>query len=177
MTMEIWRAIPNYQGYEVSNQGRVKTVDKVTYSGGIVRHWKNRIIKLKTDKSGYKRVSLWSNGKQKDWLVHRLVADMFLSKKDGLDIVNHIDGDTGNNYDSNLEWTDHSGNLQHAYENGLNQAAKQIILMRLSDKRMYHFISYSKASQFINRNNGYISSMLKRGKSTTDGYQIYTLPF
>jgi hypothetical protein len=177
MTIEIWKAIPNYQGYEVSNNGRIRTVDKVTYSGGRVRHWKNRMMKLKTDKNGYKRVALWSDGKQKDWLIHRLVADAFLPKKDGLDIVNHIDCDTGNNNVSNLEWTDYSGNLQHAYEHGLNQEPKQIVLIRMTDKSIYHFISYSKASQFLNKNNGYISSVLKKGKSEADGYKIYTPPF
>lgn len=34
-------------------------------------------------------------------------------------IVNHLDGDKRNWSVSNLEWTDHSGNIRHAYENGL----------------------------------------------------------
>ena len=69
--------------------------------------------------AGYLAVNIKSKGKQKTLYVHRLVAEAFISKTKDTGEVNHIDGDKQNNNVSNLEWTTHSKNLQHAYELGL----------------------------------------------------------
>ena len=73
---EIWRDIPNYTGYQVSNKGRVRTHNKTTFTKiHGVRHWKDRILKFKgeTYDTGY-RVDLWKEGKPYTKLVARLVA-------------------------------------------------------------------------------------------------------
>ena len=63
--------------------------------------------------TGYEKVTL-SNGKiKKNQQVHRLVAQAFLDKPKGKNIVNHIDGNKLNNALSNLEWTNHKGNSKH----------------------------------------------------------------
>jgi len=57
---EAWKEITGYEGlYEISNLGRVRTAkDKTTYSEKHgKRTWKQRTLKQKTDKNGYKRVS------------------------------------------------------------------------------------------------------------------------
>ena len=71
---EIWRDIKGYQGYQVSNLGRVRTHNKVTFTKRHgERFWKDRILKFKpytttNQKSkqgmGY-RVTLWKAGKPK----------------------------------------------------------------------------------------------------------------
>ena len=78
---EIWKDIPNYNGYQVSNLGRIRTYNKITYKKGIKRHWKNRILKYKSKSynPGY-RVDLWKDGKPKTLLVARLVAFTFFNK-------------------------------------------------------------------------------------------------
>ena len=41
---EIWKDIPDYAGYQVSNKGRVRTHNKTTFTKiHGVRHWKDRI--------------------------------------------------------------------------------------------------------------------------------------
>ena len=53
---ETWKNIPNYNGYQVSNLGRVRTNNKITHTDKHGdRHWKNRILKFKgkPNKSGY----------------------------------------------------------------------------------------------------------------------------
>ena len=57
--------------------------------------------------------------KEKAYTVHRLVAETFLKKIDGLDFVNHLDGDKKNNHVDNLEWCTKSQNAKHAYKNAL----------------------------------------------------------
>ena len=51
--------------------------------------------------------------------MHRLVAEGFLGKQDGLD-VNHIDGNKKNNNLLNLEFCTRQKNVEHAIKNGLN---------------------------------------------------------
>ena len=103
---EIWKDIKDYEGlYQVSNWGRVKSFD--TYKkgkNGSIRFYKGKILKLKTNKDGYSQIGLWKNGKRKYFLVHRLVAEAFISNTDNLPCVNHKDENKQNNVVSNLEW-------------------------------------------------------------------------
>lgn len=69
--------------------------------------------------SEYHKVGLAINGKTKLCSVHRLVAAAFIPNPDNLPIVNHLDGDRGNNDVENLEWTTISGNALHAHQAGL----------------------------------------------------------
>ena len=62
---EIWKDIEGFKGYQVSNKGRIRTFNKVTYTHKHgERHWKNKILRYKgnTYKTGY-RVDLWREGK------------------------------------------------------------------------------------------------------------------
>lgn len=174
--MEKYVPIVGYEGiYEVSNIGNVRTdKNKVTFSKlhGI-RHWKQRVLKQKTDKGGYKRVTLWKNGKSKDFLVHRLVALAFLDKVQGYDLVNHIDCCTSNNHVDNLEWIDYRGNLMHAYDHQLNKEAQPVVLVNQETKESHYFYSKSEASKFLNKGEGFISHALKRNNDITEGYRIF----
>lgn len=51
--------------------------------------------------------------------VHRLVAETFLTRIQGCDLVDHIDRDPTNNSVFNLRWTTQQGNLRNkeSYEN------------------------------------------------------------
>lgn len=99
------RDIKGYPGYQVSSDGEIFSVLR---GGG-----ENRKLKPALTASGYHRIKLSRNGVQTSYNVHRLVAEAFLSKPRGKDVVNHIDGDKINNSVKNLEWTDHKGNARH----------------------------------------------------------------
>lgn len=91
-----------------------------TVDGLIIRSGK-RLSPFKTDK-GYHRVTMAGG---KTFAVHRLVAMAFLgSPPSDRDEVNHIDGDKKNNRPSNLEWSDRSSNMKHAYAIGLHPGVK-----------------------------------------------------
>lgn len=69
--------------------------------------------------AGYLAVCVKREGRKHTYYVHRLVAEAFLGAPSDCNEVNHLDGDKSNNHISNLEWTTHSKNLQHAVANGL----------------------------------------------------------
>lgn len=126
--MERWKDIPGYEGiYQASDTGLIRTKPgKTTYTElRGVRHWKTRVLKFKYQtRKGNKgkrdaRVSLWKDGKEKTWLVARLVA---LAWCDGYAegmTVNHIDGNPENNTCSNLEWITLAENIKKGWADGL----------------------------------------------------------
>ena len=107
--VEVWRAIPGYDRYEVSSFGRVRSVDHVDSLG---RSHSGRVLKQVTDGLGnYLYVSLTEKGKPaRRFSVHRLVASAFVENPDGLSEINHKDEDKRNNAADNLEWCSHSYN-------------------------------------------------------------------
>lgn len=101
------REVIGYEGlYKITPQGEVVTTSRQGSSGGC--------LKLKTDKYGYKRVTLTKEGKQKTYLVHRLVAIAYIPNPENKRTVNHIDGNTSNNVVGNLEWATHSEQMHHS---------------------------------------------------------------
>lgn len=174
--MGIWKDIPNYEGiYEVSINGSVRTVKGKTTQSTLhgERVWKQRVLKSKTDKKGYKRVVLYKDKKSKQYLIHRLVALAFIPKVKGKEFINHRDGNPSNNHVVNLEWCDHKENLMHAFENRLNKNAHPIILYNTSTKEMHYFISKAEASKFLGRYHGFISKILKEKIKEVDNYLIF----
>lgn len=84
-------------------------------------------LKWKVDTKGYYAVTLSEQGRQQDKRVHVLVALGFVKNPnpEKFTIVNHLDGNKKNPYYTNLEWTDHSGNIRHAIEHGLVNFLKE----------------------------------------------------
>lgn len=86
---EIWREISTYQGYLVSNLGRVKSTKY------------NLILRQRLNSKGYCRCEPYKNSKKTQQRVHRLVAFAFLGSptiekcyvnhKNGLKIDNRVD--------------------------------------------------------------------------------------
>ncbi|MDP4224837.1 MAG: HNH endonuclease [Bacteroidota bacterium] len=66
----------------------------------------------------YNCVKLIKDGKRNSFYIHRLVAETYIPNPNNLPEVNHKDGNKDNNHISNLEWTNHKDNINHARENG-----------------------------------------------------------
>lgn len=111
--METWENIKDFEGlYQVSNLGRVRSLDRWTNSKcGSMQLKKGRILKQGLNKCGYQLVHLCKDGKGKTYTVHRLVADAFIPNPQNLKEINHIDEDKTNNRVCNLEWCDRSYNI------------------------------------------------------------------
>jgi hypothetical protein len=100
MTYEIWRPVSGFPGYEVSDQGRVKSLARRNLQGAMRRA---RI--LKTDViQGYHLVRPALGGVKHPRLVHRLVLTAFKGERPEGCETRHLDGIRGNNSIGNLEW-------------------------------------------------------------------------
>lgn len=109
--VERWKDVPGYGGrYKVSNLGVVKS---------FARFEDGRVIGSPRQ-DGYHMVSLSLNKRVKTHFIHRLVCELFNGPAPTIrHVVNHIDGDKGNNAAANLEWVTRSDNGQHAAKIGL----------------------------------------------------------
>lgn len=140
-----WKTIQGYEQYEVSNEGQVRN----RKTGKILKQWK--------DKGGYLLVTLFRNGKQKWYLVHRLVAQAFIPNPNNLATVNHIDHNKENNSVSNLEWMSLEDNIR----DGKN---KKVYCVELDQT----FDSIREAERETGINNASISQCCK-GRLKTAG--------
>lgn len=174
---EIWKDILCYKGYQVSNLGRIRTFNKITYTEKHgYRKWKNRIIKQKKSKRKNGRidykVDLWLNGKGKTFLVARLVAFTFYNK----DInniyltVNHKNGNSTDNKLENLEIISLKENINHSFDNNLHSNNKKIKIINKNNDNISIHRSMAKASKYINKNKGYISEKIKKGIYENENY-------
>ncbi|WP_312085165.1 NUMOD4 domain-containing protein [Exiguobacterium sp.] len=164
----MFREIPGYEGiYEIDENAIVRTVEgKKTHSTRHgVRVWKQRVLKQKTDRNGYKRVSLYKDKTCRTWLVHRLVAITFIDNPNHFDIINHIDGNPGNNSIENLEWCDSKHNVNHAFNNGLMTSNKKTILKNIYTGEELAFRSQAAADRFLGKYEGCVSATLSKGKN------------
>lgn len=103
---EIWKQVPEFNRYWVSNLGRVKSVYK---------HRPPRILKQSKTHKGYLSVSLCEKGLKKTLFVHRIVAICFLDNPLKLPQINHKDEDKLNNLINNLEWCDGYYNQEYSH--------------------------------------------------------------
>lgn len=76
---EEWRDIERFEGrYQVSNLGRIRSVERIILSKRGKETKVSGCIKSQQNKNGYKRLSLWLNGKEVNVPVHRAVAKAFI---------------------------------------------------------------------------------------------------
>lgn len=122
--MEIWKwlifkekgKLYNYYGhYMISDTGKIKSFNN------------NKILKTRKNNKGYERINLCKNNKQKTFLIHRLVAYMFIPNPQNKPYIDHIDTNPLNNHVSNLRWCtqkENMNNIKTKTENYHNQGGK-----------------------------------------------------
>lgn len=103
---ETWRPVVGHPGYEVSDHGRVRSIDRLArVRNGHHRLAKGRVLRAGVNKkTGYRAVQLKDDGKQCTRTVHSLVAEAFLGPKpEGMEVCHGAAGKLDNT-PGNLRW-------------------------------------------------------------------------
>ena len=139
-----YRYIPEFIRYAISKDGII--ID--TYNGNIVPI-------VNKGKKDYLKVYIQSPSRNKkyDVVLHRLVALAWVNNPDPMRyyLCNHLDGNKHNPYYTNLEWTNHSGNNQHAVNSDLRTQNIECKLRGITDGKVYEFKSINEARRHIGR--------------------------
>jgi hypothetical protein len=94
--------IPGYEGcYYIEPNGDVYSQDKIDINN---RFCQGQKINPHLKRNGYYQVKLSKNGTRKFFLVHRLVAIVYIPNPFNHPCVNHKDHNRQNNKLNNLEW-------------------------------------------------------------------------
>ena len=156
-----WRDIKGYEGlYQVSDEGEVKSLGNGNSSNS-----KERILKSANNGWGYLQVLLYKNGKRKRFLIHKLVAMMFLPNPSNLPEINHKDENKQNNKVDNLEFCDRKYNTNYgtrnqkiAEKNSNGKSSKPVTQYSLNGHFIRQYPSTMEVQRTFGYNHNYISS-------------------
>ena len=179
--IEEWRPVVGYEGlYEVSNLGRVKSIDRLCKSSKRSSQWmKGRILKPRVNAHRQNRCTVVLNKEGSVFYAYisRLVLTAFVGPpRDGYDAA-HWDGNPENNRLDNLRWATVSQNMQDKNRHGTAPIGSRNAMAKLTEeqvaliKNSYQRNSYhdsnalALASQF-NVHRGTILQIVKRANWT-----------
>ena len=112
--------LENGRKYKVFKNGKVVSCEfsyTDSYGTGRTRNFPEKECKPSITNGGYYELNLGGRNGEK-WMLHRLIATVWLKNPENLETVNHIDGNKGNNSVENLEWCSLADNIKMGFENG-----------------------------------------------------------
>jgi HNH endonuclease/NUMOD4 motif len=176
---EKWKYIKDTnEMFMVSNTGKIKGCERYTPFRTGSRFVAEKIFKLSKNNSGYLTATLGlGNGVSRSILVHRVVAENFVSNDKNYFEVNHIDGDKGNNNYDNLEWTSRSENQKHAFAMGLNVSKKTKVYAKDKEGNLFTYNSILDASNRLKVHRSNIHKCFKHSHYRMKGYLFSKNPF
>ena len=172
---EIWKDIAGYEDlYQVSNMGRVKSLERIVSRKNGRRFSVNeRILKPSTNHKGYLQVVLCKgSGKMKAFRVHRLVCEAFHENPKKKPWVNHIDENKANNTASNLEWCTVAENINHGTRTArAGKAQSKLVGQYTTDGELVKvWQSTMEVQRQLGFDNGVISKAARGKLKTAYGY-------
>ena len=163
---EEWRDVVGYEGiYMVSSLGRIASMERKVQCGNIPKiiPFKIKSTRIRHTTPNYSResVSLSCNGNDKNFFVHRLVAEAFIPNPNNYPDIDHINGSPLCNSVSNLRWCNEKMNQN-------NPITKQ----RLSDAMKGRPCSNGLSKQVCQLSNGNIIHIFN-SSCETEKYGFY----
>lgn len=158
---EQWVGKLGYPGYLISNYGRVRNIKT------------NRILKPSIA-CGYYKIRLSHQGQVQDFIIHRLVYELFSGKRiPDTCVIDHIDGNKLNNHIDNLRCVPNSENVLAAlYDTKTNASAKQVNQYTKDGRFIQSFRSTRHAAKELGLDASTISKVC-RGQNKSHGGFIF----
>lgn len=176
---EIWKTIDGFEAYQVSNLGKVRSLDRYGNTGYGIRLYKGRILRPGKSSGGYLTVVLYKDNKPSTFKVHRLVWQAFKGQiPEGMQ-VNHIDEDKSNNSLNNLNLMTPKENINWGTGNerraksmiNHKSLSKPIIQYSLNGDKLAEFEGTHDAARQLGINPGNINNALKGRIKTAGGFK------
>lgn len=119
--MEEWKPVVGHEeSYEVSDLGRVRSLDREVPCFNGTRRMKGRILKPGPNNSGHVTVAI---GQRNSRLVHTLVLEAFVGPRpEGCDSL-HLNHNPKDNRLSNLKWGTRGENVKADFDRGARKTS------------------------------------------------------
>lgn len=158
---EQWEPVKNHPAYLVSNKGHIKSFKRDKINGKISTGGKYI--------NGYYHTRFIDHGKEHGAYVHDVVARAFIPNHFELPVINHKDGNRGNNDISNLEWCTYTYNNVGVLRVPLMDKNDVLLQWSQEGKLINIFHSFAEAGRAVHRTAVAISQSV-RGKYNAAGY-------
>lgn len=181
----------NGRKYKVYKNGRIislahSVTDITGKTKGRTRYFEEREVIPSITKQGYWEINIGGR-KGERWLLHRLVASVWLKNVNNLETVDHIDNNKNNNSVENLEWVTREENVKREFEddlfrkdniksNYLNWKASSKITPfdKFNIKKMNeNGLSQKEIADKFNISQSQISVVIRNAKNTSDNYELF----
>lgn len=148
--VEVWKSIPDFPNYIISNFGIVKRIERTLIRRGFLYKLPEKIMKPYNGFGDYLVIQLKNENHIKSFLIHRLVAKAFIKNPRNLEYVNHVDNDKFNNHVLNLEWVTKRENACHATKLHSTFSSKFTgVAFHQKSKKWYASIRYGGKSRSL----------------------------
>jgi hypothetical protein len=134
---ETFKIIKDFENYSVSNFGNIKKIKT------------GRILKPQIDSHGYYQVSLYSDGKQFNKKIHKLVGEYLIANPYNKPCIDHINNNKLDNNINNLRWVTINENQMNRKLNFNNSSNHKGVYYRKSLKKWVAQITINGKKQHL----------------------------
>lgn len=126
-TTETWRPVPGFAGYEVSDYGNVRSLDRLIPDGyGGLRQARGRVLKPQINRrTGRRMVDLRFGDGRKVRTIYTLVLEAFVGPRPPGTEACHGDGNPQNDNLANLRWDTRRANNLDRVRHGTHNMARR----------------------------------------------------
>lgn len=171
---EFWKPIKGFEGfYEVSNLGRIKSLERITNHPKGKRLVREYILKPYISRRGYYEVTLCRLAYRVKCEVHKIVLETFVPNVQNKPCIDHINTNKLDNRLSNLHWVTHKENSNNPItlakikraRSDKNYISKMLESRRANGKKYapIYVYQYDKNGTFISRYDSLSDAYRKTG--------------
>jgi hypothetical protein len=150
-SIEVWKPIPDWPEYDVSNYGNVRSYRKFIGHKWIIAIAPQKILKPGINNDGYLNIVLSREGQSFTYKVHQLVLLAFVGPCPPGHECRHIDGIRNNCHLKNLTWGTHSENMLDKFKHGYTIRGTNNPHVKLTDEKVVQIRKLADQNNYSQR--------------------------